>query len=218
VFYRTRDPTSAPAEFFSSQIIAILAAILFPVFARAREKARQTSCASNEKQMGTAVLMYAQDYDERTPLHGCTWRNYSASGLGETCYAAKLDPYIKNMQIWRCPSEPDRGPSIGGSSNGYGWNLNYMGGRSGIPIANIKMPAETIWIADANAGYIPAPNCATASWGSSVTTPLCSPNAPQRILERHNGGANFVWADGHVKWMKVDGKVLKTNYYWLADK
>src|SRR5437773_8936270 len=83
-------------------IIAILAAILFPVFAQARAKARQAACLSNEKQIGTAIMMYAQDYDERLPAchsYGLSW---TASVPGP--YIQQLAaPYVKNEQIWYCP-------------------------------------------------------------------------------------------------------------------
>jgi len=103
-------------------IIAILAAILFPVFAQAREKARQTSCLSNSKQQGLAVMMYAQDYDEILPQTGwqgpCT--NPAPSDLaagdqyfsGVFAYPIASGPYIKNWQIWQCPSDSNKG----------GWN------------------------------------------------------------------------------------------------
>jgi prepilin-type N-terminal cleavage/methylation domain-containing protein len=87
-------------------IIAILAAILFPVFARARENARKISCVSNLKQLGTAVIMYAQDYDEYLPNNHSgkrdtmLWNDLSGSGL--------LDPYLKNKQVWFCPSDMPR--------------------------------------------------------------------------------------------------------------
>jgi prepilin-type N-terminal cleavage/methylation domain-containing protein len=84
-------------------IIAILAAILFPVFARARENARKISCVSGLRQLGTAVNMYAQDYDEYLPNNFAgkkdtmLWNDLSGSGL--------LDPYLKNKKIWFCPSD-----------------------------------------------------------------------------------------------------------------
>ncbi len=115
-------------------IIAILAAILFPVFAQAREKARQTSCLSNLRQIGTATLMYLQDYDETFPLY-----QYSDC-VGYTCYQywfglrtptgwdknkGLLYPYMKNAQIQRCPSWT--GKSKFGDGNGYGYNWGYLG-------------------------------------------------------------------------------------------
>jgi prepilin-type N-terminal cleavage/methylation domain-containing protein/prepilin-type processing-associated H-X9-DG protein len=98
-------------------IIAILAAILFPVFAQAREKARQTSCLSNVKQMGLAIMMYAQDYDEILPQTGwqgpCTNPTTLAAGdawwSGVHAFPTASAPYIKNWQIFQCPSDPDKG-------------------------------------------------------------------------------------------------------------
>jgi prepilin-type N-terminal cleavage/methylation domain-containing protein/prepilin-type processing-associated H-X9-DG protein len=84
-------------------IIAILAAILFPVFAQAREKARGASCLSNMKQIGTAIRMYAQDYDEEGLYSMWPDTNTNYGGVWET-YMEWLNPYIKNTQVWRCPS------------------------------------------------------------------------------------------------------------------
>src|ERR671937_3260098 len=82
-------------------IIAILAAILFPVFAQAREKARASTCLSNSRQMGIGLTMYAQDYDETYP-----W----AAGLNPDttpCWAGLIYPYVKNLSVFQCPSQPD---------------------------------------------------------------------------------------------------------------
>jgi len=101
-------------------IIAILAAILFPVFAQAREKARQASCLSNTKQIGTAVMMYAQDYDEtlvpyrvQTTSSGVNLNPYAAEPFVEPSakkpifFNQLLNPYIKNDGVWKCPSKPN---------------------------------------------------------------------------------------------------------------
>jgi len=120
-------------------IIAILAAILFPVFAQARDKARQTSCLSNEKQLALAVLMYVQDYDEKmVPAMNC----YTSAGVGDMTNQApwcgndthswveSITPYIKqvwhgNATIWLCPSlETDQVTDIQG--NGTGWPTGYL--------------------------------------------------------------------------------------------
>ena len=90
-------------------IIAILAAILFPVFAQAREKARQASCLSNCKQIGLAVNIYAQDYDETLPNAGPVWPQNAKipifnAGYGWGMWVVLLDPYIKNRGVWACPS------------------------------------------------------------------------------------------------------------------
>ncbi|MCW3100262.1 MAG: prepilin-type N-terminal cleavage/methylation domain [Chthonomonadaceae bacterium] len=99
-------------------IIAILAAILFPVFAQAREKARQTACLSNLRQIGTAVMMYTQDYDEVLPQTGwqgvCTQSTNAANASdiywsGTYAFPIACSPYIKNWQIFACPSDPTKG-------------------------------------------------------------------------------------------------------------
>jgi len=145
-------------------IIAILAAILFPVFAQAREKARQTSCLSNQKQLGTAILMYTQDYDEVYPTGlqdswwDCTWYRTTAS-------------YVKNDGVFKCPSDPDLTPNAGFTwagprftyvSNGYmanrgqGWKVygvmgmsqSWMSGGTTTNLADVKRPSDTILLAE----------------------------------------------------------------------
>ncbi len=98
-------------------IIAVLAAILFPVFAQAREKARQTQCLSNAKQIGTASMMYAQDYDEILPKtgwqgpcsHPVTGAATDAEFSGVFAFPLAIQPYVKNLGILACPSDPDKG-------------------------------------------------------------------------------------------------------------
>src|SRR5215210_2406146 len=86
-------------------IIAILAAILFPVFAQAREKARQTSCLSNQKQLGTAMSMYAEDYDERYPNWKTKVPKSPDHPNGKITWVENMQPYAKNKHIWICPSD-----------------------------------------------------------------------------------------------------------------
>ncbi len=118
-------------------IIAILAAILFPVFARAREKARQSSCLSNVKQLGLGLLMYAQDYDERMAYY---YRYYPPGSTVLYWWGDLLQPYVKNYQILECPS---------GS-----WGYTYAR-PSGLPdplVCSYAMPNMTI---DINGVAIP---------------------------------------------------------------
>src|SRR3954447_7190477 len=84
-------------------IIAILAAILFPVFAQAREKARATSCLSNGRQLGTAIMMYAQDYDETYPHNHQGWEPGN-EGHGYAAWTQEVYPYLKNVDVIYCPS------------------------------------------------------------------------------------------------------------------
>ena len=101
-------------------IIAILAAILFPVFAQAREKARQASCLSNQKQLGLGILMYSQDYDETYPMGfqaDTNWLNVAWPQL--------IQPYIKNLMVFTCPSDTKGGMPAGGSSGWAGRTISY---------------------------------------------------------------------------------------------
>ncbi|NPV49484.1 MAG: DUF1559 domain-containing protein [Armatimonadetes bacterium] len=167
-------------------IIAILAAILFPVFAKAREKARQASCLSNVKQLTLAALMYAEDYDEVLPV------SIGGSSPMQMWTTFELvEPYIKNRQIRRCPSDPQGAIDLtmyGMDRYSYVWNKAAFSYRLPVPgpppqpvvaLAAIPYPAETTSVFD---GYpvMPGPQLYT--------------------LHRHNDGANVGFLDGHAKW------------------
>jgi len=127
-------------------IIAILAAILFPVFARAREKARQASCQSNLKQMALGVLMYAQDYDEGLPVGVRTTESTPAS----LWWYDIVQPYVKNQQILACPSQPK---SLNNGTLGYGINCcmlcpHWCAPSSRPYLGEIPRPADILFIAD----------------------------------------------------------------------
>ncbi|MBD3292928.1 MAG: DUF1559 domain-containing protein, partial [Armatimonadia bacterium] len=186
-------------------IIAILAAILFPVFARAREKARQANCQSNLKQIGLALNMYVQDYDEVLP------RLYTVTpGISGGYFHVPelLHPYINNAQIWMCPSEGSNYQSFDyGIRNTYGYNQSRFEGRahfdSGISLAQIEDVSGTIaFIDDTNlyagpyspevpAGYDPAEGVANTQDYTGT-----------RAAPRHNEMYNIAFVDGHVKSMK----------------
>jgi len=185
-------------------IIAILAAILFPVFAKAREKARTASCQSNLKQLVLACRMYAQDYDERY-VPKCL--NRSASDMSLYWYNL-VQPYIKNDQILRCPSRPWGGskcacsagedrpasPSYDMPCSGGGAADSSMGIiGAGRADADVPAPAETIYISDL---YCSATTMSTTNPDGVVTRMRDS-----RSL-RHNDGFNAAFADGHVKWLR----------------
>jgi prepilin-type N-terminal cleavage/methylation domain-containing protein/prepilin-type processing-associated H-X9-DG protein len=104
-------------------IIAILAAILFPVFAQAREKARAASCLSNTKQIGLSVLMYVQDYDEMFPINHV--EGFWADGVNDLNWARSVQPYVKNFQIFRCPDDSVASPDWEGIALSYGANSYY---------------------------------------------------------------------------------------------
>ena len=176
-------------------IIAILAAILFPVFAKAREKARQASCLSNCKQWGLASMQYAQDYDETLAPDYIAYVGISPA---YNIWYNTLQPYIKNTQVGRCPSSD--GPAYGGSWGGtdYGYNTTLCPDNVGCKLATVLYPAETLVMADSDWTR------STTDYSNSNSWNLLQAFHQSRFIPaRHNGGANFVFADGHAKWHTV---------------
>lgn len=184
-------------------IIAILAAILFPVFARAREKARQSSCGSNHKQIALAWSMYAQDYDER--VAPCNVG--IAGGTQRVWTATVLRPYVKNEQIWECPSYASSNIGVAGCEDrhrggiGYNWYWGVGNGCAGDQgwlaykkLAQLERPAEFVIFADSECMGSGPYACRT--WANWLTGEWPA------SLNRHNGGINVAFADGHVKWSK----------------
>lgn len=170
-------------------IIAILAAILFPVFARAREKARQSSCASNLKQLGLATVMYVQDYDECFPGHS------SDPSFGTNDWPSMLMPYCKNAQLILCPSASPGSVThyyIQGVALAYGYNCYYLQYRSH---ATVQDSPGTIMIADSNGDNRVGPDYATGNARAA--------GCYHQLVARHNEMLNLCFADGHVKAMKL---------------
>jgi prepilin-type N-terminal cleavage/methylation domain-containing protein/prepilin-type processing-associated H-X9-DG protein len=189
-------------------IIAILAAILFPVFARAREKARQSSCLNNVKQLTLGFMMYAQDYDEyiRSAYLPGPDSQYWTWMFG-------IEPYVKNDHVYACPS--DSWPVRWGykaqpyARLSYGMNYGYLGyGSAQYKLGEIARPSETILIAD---GAPSVNSKATSVLTSNVqyityVSPDPHPNFPSQpftrahaIALRHNETANVGFVDGHAK-------------------
>ena len=189
-------------------IIAILAAILFPVFARAREKARQASCTSNVKQITLGFLMYVQDYDEKMLCY--------ARGAFDvppwTYWPHQLQPYIKNWQVYGCPSHRYAGTSMTYQGEYYPQRPTYhfapwyWSRTSGPPsMAQIERPAEKMMVSDGNhpalsdnppiRPWLTAQECGQWTCGRMV-------NDTHKWECMHNDGNNIGFADGHVKWMR----------------
>jgi len=183
-------------------IIAILAAILFPVFARAREKARQASCSSNEKQIALGVLMYAQDYDEGLPLVYDDGRGPNNREI----WVTKVQPYVKNMQMFICPSGPKSGNvwPTNAIAAYYGMPMLHVmpEGQSGsLNMARFTKPTDIIMLHEGNFYTHFCPVCnPLQGCGGGVFCPDI--NMPDSDL--HNDGANTAFWDGHVKWYKKD--------------
>lgn len=200
-------------------IIAILAAILFPVFAKAREKARQTSCLSNVKELGLATMMYMGDYDEVFPheysclIPGAQWPLKQ--------WQWDVQPYVKNWAVYRCPSGGDSALNtntapfqprypVGYQSNRW----LFTGNRSPTAcrrLAQVTKPAQTVMLYDAiRAGrWCGQP---MSNGGSRGDDCLARPAGIAKVsggsivagqdYARHNEGANIAFADGHAKWLK----------------
>ena len=197
-------------------IIAILAAILFPVFARAREKARQSSCLSNVKQIGLGALMYCQDYDDRFPPKWW-WYVHVPTGYTLTTnyltWAECVMPYINNDQIFQCPSFQQTQNQMPYATFPFTYNYNGANPDPALGIGSagldwcaqgdVKMPATTVMIYD---GWTMdtwwyAPNHAALFNRESGTTGWTSVHWD--LVERHNDGANVCFVDGHGKWINT---------------
>jgi prepilin-type N-terminal cleavage/methylation domain-containing protein/prepilin-type processing-associated H-X9-DG protein len=196
-------------------IIAILAAILFPVFAQAREKARTISCLSNLKEIGTGMMMYTQDYDENL----CPPFNGNVGPLAST-WDRLVQPYIKSTQITQCPSDAyspsvdiANGQIVAGnlvrsytvpSQLGWLWwdGLNNgIGTVFAVPLAQIGFPAITIQLFERD-------NCNSVGgdWN------WCSvSDGSNEWAYRHSGRANLMYIDGHAK-ISHPGNPAKQQY------
>ncbi|HHX39443.1 MAG TPA: DUF1559 domain-containing protein [Armatimonadetes bacterium] len=187
-------------------IIAILAAILFPVFARARENARKTNCASNLKQLGLAILAYAQDYDEMFPKY--TLKNVPTDSND---WHEVIDPYIKNTLLKKCPSL--------NTNLGYGANWRHiicypkedLWAGLDVTLAQFQRPADALMLADSHTGTTGEGTGGCAA----IYCPHCYATPPYdyvnyAVSSRHSEGANCLMLDGHVKWYKTS-TIMKTD-------
>ncbi len=194
-------------------IISILASILMPVFARAREKGRQAACISNVKQIVLADLMYSQDYDEMFPPGG--------PPLTSVYWYDAIYPYTHNWQILYCPDRKDAGP-------GYG--MNYL--MSMCPIGSLWDSSSKILCGDVDPGLMYASGTNGNGWpiaGGSrpslwwitagnhnspdpLTTASNTSFTFNGIPQRHNDGVIYGFADGHAKWGREETMAQAT--YW----
>jgi len=199
-------------------IISILAAILFPVFARARESARRSSCMSNLKQIGIAVVMYTQDNDGGLVPYWTTKPGASAKTNSWNRVGVPLDDYVKNDQIYRCPSAPSISKSYAVTGDYYstygwswiyypnpnGWVAHFIQTSPGNDITPFKLdaapePSRTALIGETQYGsYYESNGYAFSAFRITGTAPQYG------MLDRHLGGSNYLYADGHVKWLSKE--------------
>jgi prepilin-type N-terminal cleavage/methylation domain-containing protein/prepilin-type processing-associated H-X9-DG protein len=219
-------------------IIAILAAILFPVFAKARDKAKQASCQSNLKQMGLAVHMYLNDWDGRYMTNDAFGGNHPYSKRRYR-WMSQIVPYVKNDKLYICPSVPNWGtmelaspynfppPCYAGYHGGYQINgrLSY-GGSTIPPLENAVLdPGGTVLIteewqkSDSYGGVTYGPRFNSNglklspfrypnNWSDSSSTTTLWDQ-----VTRHSGGINAVFCDGHVKWSKIEGNDFRNGAF-----
>ncbi len=205
-------------------IIAILAAILFPVFGRVRENARRSSCQSNLKQIGLAVIQYTQDYDEIMPIVD--------DDQGAPFWMDNLYPYYKSYQLLKCPSD-SRQLNIGPNGNNSSYSANVLGRQnvnnythpwstktwtgawSMIPrlLPEIRFATTTVLMADGTDYAWSCNNIANTSCGSLKVDTTKDPREFGEWRERHLGTINTLWVDGHVKAVKLDFLTKPSNYW-----
>jgi prepilin-type N-terminal cleavage/methylation domain-containing protein/prepilin-type processing-associated H-X9-DG protein len=199
-------------------IIALLAAILFPVFARARENARRASCQSNMKQIGLGFMQYAQDYDDRFP---CLPYEVDSTSSPKTAmyFSDQIQPYVKSYQVLKCPSDSSKpeSPNYYSPVTGetvyqysYGYNSNF----GAIKVGGINNTSSTVLTWEKQKANRPNLTLTTEypSAGADFSGLTATPPCTLRItgitgcgaLERHLEGANWLFADGHVKWYRPE--------------
>jgi len=199
-------------------IIAILAAILFPVFAQARDKARQTTCLSNCKQVALGFMMYFQDFDEQGPIGYDTkfaWPNSYWWYWWQVSWTNLIEPYVKNRQVFLCPS----GAKVT-SLNPYNIPSNYcanywvIGAQWGFSMAAFDRPAEIINITERADN--PTWENYYATWPTPGTPPTWAAGNLSRVAwTRHQQGCNYSFLDGHAKWMRdAQGQKIE-HWVWL---
>lgn len=197
-------------------IIAVLAAILFPVFSQVREKARSMACLSNMKQIGIGVQMYVQDQDERLFFRAGTKATVTRANVA----VAKTDPvynslqwwneimpYLKSSAVFSCPSDP--GPSASPDANGVARiPRSYVATSAAedLTLSQVENPVETIVITEKwdkiGAGTVNNETWLEAFDGDMAPDPVMPSRPMWKIANRHAGGMNCAFYDGHAKWLR----------------
>ena len=217
-------------------IIALLAAILFPVFARTREKARQSVCSSNEKQLGLSMLQYTQDYDNALPVVAGSTVAVNTNNTGG--WAGMIYPYVRSAPLYTCPDDTTK-LTGGNMALSYAYNCNltlgpFNGGLLG-QMAPLQNQADIILLFEVNSialspvalsngtettsagdfgihvGILPG-----GFTGAMATGPI-NGCAPVTLPAAHTSGSNYLFLDGHVKWLRPENVSGGGNAQHAAD-
>ncbi len=222
-------------------IIALLAAILFPVFSRARENARRASCQSNLKQIGLGLMQYTQDYDERYPHcimeqpAGDTFDSNGEAISGNIPWQLLVQPYVKSLQVFLCPSNVKHNTRLGGTGS---LPANFIGNSY---ICNGRGDVTTVSTTSDWGGDAPMSRNASGTFtliGGVLLSRIISPSEVLLVLENsgtssgaymnnyinldsggttklqnHLGMANFLYCDGHVKALKPRATLVPINLW-----
>ncbi|BCM88250.1 hypothetical protein IAD21_00077 [Abditibacteriota bacterium] len=213
-------------------IIALLAAILFPAFSSAREAARRASCTSNLRQIGMGMMQYTQDYDEYVPPN----ETRPATRAETRCLFELIQPYIKNTQVYICPTSSETARiniynDTARLKTSYALNIiyyadpneNLFAWDTGTKtLAALEDASGTVFVGDST----PSGTNVESDWNWEVldktsvfytTQPITFGSTRQGRFEfRHNGGCNFAFMDGHVKWLNIQraGEHSADNTKW----
>ena len=199
-------------------IIAILASILFPVFASARENARRASCQSNMKQLLLGFAQYTQDYDERMPntVDGSTGENKIGGGTYYTSFPSApgkfkpdlggIYPYVKSTQIFVCPSD------TAGQNTGQSYAANSCIFAADSVTGTAIKPGKSLAAFEETSKWL-----ALSEEGKATDNSVSTDDAYQALASsndftaRHLEGSNVAFVDGHVKWFRVN-KIFADGY------
>ena len=189
-------------------IIAVLAAILFPVFVQAREKARQTACLSNMKQIGGSVQMYTADYDERMFVRasGTGANRSNASGTGNALkWWNLIMPYARNVNVFTCPSDSGPTPSPGATPSDPIIPRSYIAcaAAESLTLAQLDDPVETMVFTEKWQNAISSDSF-IEPFNGDFTPDLTTPGHSHTGANRHAGGMNCAFFDGHAKWYRPE--------------
>jgi len=216
-------------------IVAILSAILFPVFGRARENARRASCASNLKQIGLGIMQYAQDHSDKLPAfvrRTCATEAAGNKFMQElTLWSDVMRPYLSNLQVFRCPSQTNVNAPLAPTVPALGDDarVSYLGaseyGRTFAWSEYGSAPSKFSEFSSSMDTLLVGESVDTGSrqfgygMGPSGTLFGDRGNTPGTV---HFAGANYLWVDGHVKWMTPEKTTQSINgvakFFWLRIK